>query len=132
MVQLASLVSVTGHSPEKRSVMNRRRSVALAIVATITATIVGLWTIGTIWPFGIPGPYCPSYIADSNAAYRDDGSVECLYPGVVGSYPVLMIYDPDTGDWTSNRVEPDGSLTILIEDYRPFDPSASYPDRLSR
>lgn len=111
--------------------MTRRRVTGLTIAVAILLTVAGLWAIGTIWPFGIPGAHCPSYIADSNTAYLEDGSVQCLYPGVVGSYPVLMIYDPETDEWTSNRVEPDGSLTLLIEDYRPFDPNASYPARPS-
>lgn len=111
--------------------MSRRPRTIVAIGATISLAIAGLYAVDAIWPLGIPGPYCPRYIIDSNALYLADGSVHCLYPGVAGSYPVLLIYDPQRGEWTSNRVEPDGSLTVLIEDYRPFDPSASYPEQPS-
>lgn len=111
--------------------MTRGRVLAGSVAVAILITAAGLWVIGTIWPFGIPGAYCPSYIAAENAVTLPDGTVQCLSPGIPGSFPVLLIYDPETGKWTSNRVEADGSLTLLIEDFRPFDPSASYPERPS-
>lgn len=125
---MVHLESTTQDDNRQSPSMTRGRVLAFAIAIALAVIVAGLWAIGMVWPYGFPGPHCPNYIDDSNAAYLADGTVQCLYPGVPGSYPVLLVYDPPTGEWTSNRVEADGSLTLLIEDYRPFDPSASYPE----